>query len=258
MVANNNEADRLPAHVTRVVAPNPGPMTLAGTNTWVIGVPSVAGGPDAPAGAWVIDPGPDDEGHLERVLREATRRGGLAGIALTHSHGDHVDGADRLAEMADGVVVRSRYPSAEAGPLRGFHTPGHAADHMIFLLGDICFTGDLVLGTGSTIVPPGDGGLAAYLDSLRLLERLGAAILCPGHGPPIFDPPAKIAEYVEHRMMRERLLLAALADGVRERSALLDRAWHDVAPALRPAAAMSLEAHLEKLADEGRLPDDID
>ena len=146
---------------------------------------------------------------------------------------------------------------AHAG-LRVLATPGHAADHVCFLSADgVCFAGDLVLGLGSTIVPPGGGSLAAYMDSLRLLAEQQIELIAPGHGPWITDPAAKLAEYVEHREMRERKLLAALERGERSRAALLAEAWSDIPVELLPMAAMAMEAHLEKLEDEGRLPDGL-
>jgi glyoxylase-like metal-dependent hydrolase (beta-lactamase superfamily II) len=137
-------------------------------------------------------------------------------------------------------------------------TPGHSADHVCFLTRDgVCFSGDLVLGLGSTIVPPGGGSLAAYMDSLRLLQGEEIELIAPGHGPWVTDPAAKLAEYVEHREMRERRLLAALERGERSRAALLAEAWDDVPAELLPMAAMAMEAQLEKLADESRLPGDL-
>ena len=121
----------------------------------------------------------------------------------------------------------------------------------------VCFSGDLVLGEGSTFVPPDGGSLAAYMESLRLLQAEPIELICPGHGPWVTDPAAKLAEYVEHREMRERRLLAALERGERSKEALLAEAWADVTAELRPAAALVMEAHLRKLAAEGLLPHDV-
>jgi glyoxylase-like metal-dependent hydrolase (beta-lactamase superfamily II) len=141
------------------------------------------------------------------------------------------------------------------GGLRVLATPGHAADHVCFLSDDgVCFSGDLVLGLGSTIVPPGDNSLAAFMSSLRLLQDEEIELIAPGHGPWITDPAAKLAEYVEHREMRERRLLVALERGERSRAALLAEAWDDIPVELLPMAAMAMEAHLEKLEEEERLP----
>jgi len=239
--------------ILRLVAPNPGPMTLAGTNTYLYG-----SGPCA-----VIDPGPEDGGHLDAVRAAAAERGGIGLILLTHGHGDHADGAERLA-----LAAASDRPGAppvvlpadgeEHVGLRAVGTPGHAPDHVCLLSGDgVCFSGDLVLGEGSTFVPPDGGSLATYMDSLRRMQAEEIELICPGHGPWITDPAAKLAEYVEHREMRERRLLTALERGERSRLALLAEAWDDVPVELRPAAALVMEAHLQKLAAEGRLPGDI-
>ena len=241
------------AEIARVVAPNPGPMTLAGTNTYLYGLDPCV----------VIDPGPDDAGHLDAMLAAGEERGGIGLVLLTHGHGDHSEGAERLAAQ----VERSGAPRTsivlpgdgeEHGGLRAIATPGHAADHVCFLTGDgVCFSGDLVLGEGSTFVPPDGGSLAAYMDSLRLLQSEPIELICPGHGPWVTDPAAKLAEYVEHREMRERRLLAAFERGERSKGALLNEAWDDVPVELRPAAALVMEAHLQKLDAEGLLPADI-
>ncbi len=236
---------RAPGHpeVLRIVAPNPGPMTLEGTNTYLYG-----SGPCA-----VIDPGVDDEGHLEAIRTAAAERGGVGLVLLTHSHEDHTGGAGALGAE----VVLPTGGEVHAG-LRVLATPGHAADHVCFLSDDgVCFSGDLVLGLGSTIVPPGGNSLAAFMDSLRLLQAEEIELIAPGHGPWIEDPAAKLAEYVEHRLMRERRLLAALERGERSRAALLAEAWDDIPLELLPMAAMAMEAHLEKLEDEDRLADGL-
>jgi glyoxylase-like metal-dependent hydrolase (beta-lactamase superfamily II) len=141
------------------------------------------------------------------------------------------------------------------GPFELIATPGHAVDHVAFAYARVCFCGDLVLGEGSSIVIPGGGGLAAYLASLERLRARGFELLCPGHGPWITDPPSKLEEYREHRLDRERRLLAALDAGERSRQRLLDAAWADVPDQMRFAAAIAMQTHLDKLADEGRLPE---
>jgi glyoxylase-like metal-dependent hydrolase (beta-lactamase superfamily II) len=211
-------------------------MTLAGTNSYVVGSDP----------AYVIDPGPEDAGHVAALREEAERRGGLGGVLLTHSHADH----SAAAPLLDA-------PRVESGPFEVVPTPGHAEDHVCFLLDRVCFTGDLILGEGSTFVPPDGGSLASYLDSLHRVEELDLELLCPGHGPFVSDPRAKIREYIDHRLDRERKLLAALDAGERSRAGLLDAAWDDVPADLRAVAALVMEAHLEKLAAEGRLPDDL-
>jgi glyoxylase-like metal-dependent hydrolase (beta-lactamase superfamily II) len=224
------------------VAPNPGPMTLEGTNTYVVG---------AGDEAWVIDPGPADEGHLAVV--HAAARGPVAGVLLTHSHADHAEAAPML-----GAPVLETGPEVDAvGPFAVLPTSGHAPDHVCFLFDEVCFCGDLILGEGSSFVPPDGGSLAAYLASQRRLRAGAPDLLLPGPGPPIERPTEKIDEYIEHRLMRERRLVAALERGERSRAALLAEAWDDVPEALRPAAALVMRAHLEKLDAEGRLPEGL-
>jgi glyoxylase-like metal-dependent hydrolase (beta-lactamase superfamily II) len=184
------------------------------------------------------------------VLAAAERRGGIGAVLLTHSHADHADGAARLE-----APVMAPADGEEVQGLRAIATPGHAADHQCFVgAGGVAFSGDLVLGEGSSVVPPDGGSLAAYMASLRRLQEERPSLICPGHGPWVTDPAAKLAEYVEHREMRERRLLAALERGERSRDRLLDEVWDDVPAPLRPAARLAMEAHLQKLDGEGRLP----
>jgi glyoxylase-like metal-dependent hydrolase (beta-lactamase superfamily II) len=241
--------DRAPGHpyIERIVAPNPSPMTLEGTNTFVV---------ERGGRAFVIDPGPADRGHIDRVRATGEALGGTAGVLLTHDHGDHSEGVGLLGEPVLWPLgtVPGTVPNA-AGPFEVVPTPGHSDDHVVFRLGEVVFCGDLVLGEGSTFVPPDGGSLVAYLASLERLRDLDADLLCPGHGPWITDPRAKIGEYIEHKLDRERKLLAALDAGERSRDRLLAAAWDDVPPELRSAAAVVMEAHLQKLDAEGRLAD---
>jgi glyoxylase-like metal-dependent hydrolase (beta-lactamase superfamily II) len=218
-------------------------MTLEGTNTYVYGSDPCV----------VIDPGDDSPEHLAAIRGAAAARGGIGLVLLTHSHGDHVKGSDQLeAEVVLPVGGESHFG------LRVLPTPGHAADHVCFLSEDgVCFSGDLVLGLGSTIVGPGDNAMAAYLDSLALLQAEEIDLICPGHGPWITEPEEKLAEYVEHRMMRERRLVAVLEQGERSRAVLVATVWDDIPMELLPMAAMAMEAHLEKLEAEGRLPEGL-
>ena len=238
--------DRQPEGVIRVRADNPSPYTLDGTNTYVVE-------------GWVVDPGPADPRHLDAVV--AAAGGTVAGIVLTHDHPDHSEGAPALADRTGVEAVR---PAGEGdvGPFLAIPTPGHAPDHVSLLWRGVLFAGDTVLGAGSVFVSPGGGGMAAYLDSLRRLRELDLEVIAPGHGPFVWDPRAKIDEYLEHRLERERRVIAAIEDGARSRDELLDRAWDEVpfdeAPVLRQAAGMTLDAHLEKLRDEGRLPAGLD
>jgi glyoxylase-like metal-dependent hydrolase (beta-lactamase superfamily II) len=230
--------------VERLTAGNPGPMTLEGTNTYLVGRdPTV-----------VIDPGPDDLDHIEAVRAAAERRGGIGMVLLTHSHGDHSEGVAPLG-FAPGRPE-------DGGTIAGFDviaTPGHAQDHLCFVRAGTCFTGDLILGEGSTIVGPREtgGSLRDYMDSLRRLQSMDLTVLYPGHGPEVHDPQAKIAEYIAHRQQREDRLVAAIEHGERSRAALLGEVWDDVPEQLRGPAAIAMQAHLEKLEDEGRLPADL-
>ncbi len=233
--------------VAHIRADNPGPFTLSGTNTWLVGRDP----------CWIVDPGPALPAHVEAVLAEAERRGGAGGIALTHDHADHAEAVPAVRERTGAAFAAARGDAdvllADGdvfGPLRVVATPGHAPDHLAFVAGGVGFTGDAVLGEGSVFVV---GQLGAYLAALGRLRDAALALLCPGHGPVIEDPAAKLDGYVAHRLDRERRLLEALADGVRSDDDLLDRVWDDAPPALRPAAEVTLKAHLEKLTEEGRL-----
>jgi glyoxylase-like metal-dependent hydrolase (beta-lactamase superfamily II) len=251
-----DEAERLALQdILRLRAENPGLLTLSGTNTWVIGR-----GP-----AWVIDPGPLLDEHLVRMLRAIDERGGLGGVALTHRHHDHEEAVERLLSLypaplaaGSGDVDVTLTEGADFGPLRAVATPGHAVDHFALVGSGACFSGDAVLGEGSVFVAPYPGAMSSYLDALgRLLERDDFSVICPGHGPPVWDPAAKLSEYIAHRGAREQALRDALAHGKRSTEDLLDAAWSDVPAPLRPAAAVTLAAHLDKLAQEGALPDGV-
>jgi glyoxylase-like metal-dependent hydrolase (beta-lactamase superfamily II) len=224
----------VPDGVICVRAPNPSPLTLDGTNTYVVG-------------GWVVDPGPRHPAHLEAVRRAAAA--GIEGVVLTHSHADHAEGA----ELLDAPVLRPG-DGDSAGPFEVVGTPGHSPDSVCLLVGGLCFTGDTVLGEGSVFIAPGEGSLSAYLDSLRRLRSLELKVLCPGHGPYVWDPAAKLDEYISHRLDREGRLVEALEAGLRTEDELLDAAWSEVPEELRFAAALTLAAHLEKLREEGRLP----
>ncbi len=240
--------------VARLRAPNPGPLTLAGTNSWVVGRDP----------AWVIDPGPAIDEHLAALGAEVDRRGGLGGVAITHEHGDHVEALDALLRRSPAPLAAARADADVVladgvcfGPLRALSTPGHAPEHFAFVAGGVCFTGDAVLGEGSVFVAPDPGAMAAYLEALRRLRELELAVLCPGHGPAVWAPRDHIDAYLEHRLERERRLLEALAEGRRTTEELLDAAWSEVPVPLRAAAAVTLRAHLDKLADEDRLAPDV-
>jgi glyoxylase-like metal-dependent hydrolase (beta-lactamase superfamily II) len=243
----------LDAHdVALVRADNPGPFTLTGTNTWIVGRDP----------AWVLDPGPALDAHLDALAAELERRGGLGGIALSHDHPDHAEGVPGLLERSGPAPVAAARGAADVtlrdgevvGPLTAVETRGHAPDHFAFALGPIVFSGDELLGSGSSLLIPEPGALAGYLAALERLRSLRPAVIAPGHGPLVEDPDARLAGYVAHRLERERKLLAALEGGARTIDELLAQAWPDAPPQLRMAATVTLAAHLDKLDDEGRLP----
>ena len=244
---------QVPGHdIVGIRAGNPSPFTLTGTNSWIVGT-----GP-----AWLVDPGPAADAHLAALEEELGRRGGLAGIALTHDHADHAEAVHAVrarfpaatVAAARGDVDRTLGDGDRVGPLEVLATPGHSPDHLAFVIGTAALTGDAVLGQGSVFIAPDPGALRLYLGGLARLRARDLDVLCPGHGPLVDDPARKLDEYAEHRLMRERKLLAGLAEGARTVTEMLDAAWDDVPQLLRPAAVVTLAAHLDKLSDEGRLP----
>jgi glyoxylase-like metal-dependent hydrolase (beta-lactamase superfamily II) len=243
-----------------VLAPNPSPMTLDGTNTWVIAEPGSST-------SVVVDPGPDDEGHLRRVLELACagdRR--VAQIVLTHGHPDHSAGAVRFAELS-GAPVGALDPALRLGSegfgpgavltsggceLRVVATPGHTADSLSLLLGADggLLTGDTVLGRGTTVIAE-DGSLGDYLrtlDELRVLaDEAGLRVLLPGHGPLLGDPAGVLDYYIGHRRERLDQVRAALATGARTPAEVVAVVYADVDRALWPAAEQSVRAQLAYL-----------
>jgi glyoxylase-like metal-dependent hydrolase (beta-lactamase superfamily II) len=251
--ALGSEPQLLASHdILCVRASNRGPYTLSGTNTWLVGR----------SPTWVIDPGPRVGDHVERVRSAIQARGGLGGIALTHDHRDHSEAVEALrpergVPLAGGrgevdVVLAE---GVRFGPLQATYTPGHAPDHFAFVSADACFSGDAVLGEGSVFITPHEGAMAGYLDALaRLRGRDDFSVICPGHGPVAWDAHAKLQEYLDHRLERERDLLGALQGGLRSSDELLGAVWGDVPAPLRPAALATLAAHLDKLEQDGALP----
>jgi glyoxylase-like metal-dependent hydrolase (beta-lactamase superfamily II) len=238
--------------VVRVLAPNPSVYTLEGTNTWIVG--------DGPT--VVIDPGPDDIEHHTEVLHEA---GDVAAVLLTHDHEDHADGAATFADRAgaplwawrlDGATrvtdgQRFVVPGAE---LTTVHAPGHSADHVVFWGADAgaLFTGDAVVGRGTSFIDPPDGDLARYLASLHRMLELAPRTIYPGHGPILTDAPAALRGYLAHREEREAQVIEALEAGDRTVDDLVARIYADHPAEVRPLAARSVTAHLLKLEHEGR------
>jgi glyoxylase-like metal-dependent hydrolase (beta-lactamase superfamily II) len=253
-----------------VLAPNPSPMTLDGTNTWLIAEPGSAA-------AIVIDPGPLDEGHLLRVRDLADQAGQRVGlIVLTHRHGDHSAGAARFAELT-GAPVRAVDPAQRLGDeglaagdvltdagceLRVLVTPGHTSDSVCLQLpaDGAVLTGDTVLGRGTTVIAE-DGSLAAYLDSLRRLRALAdetdLQVLLPGHGPLLDNPAGILDYYLTHRAQRLAEVQAALASGDATAEQIVARVYAQIAPELWPAAGISVRAQLEYLSARGQVPPGI-
>ena len=235
--------------VTRVVAPNPGPYTGPGTNTWIV---------DAGPVVAVIDPGPDDDAHLA-ALEERLAQRPVGVVLVTHSHPDHLPLAERFAERHGATV--QRHPALHDGDLvrvgtlniTVLYTPGHSADHLSFLLAEdgAVFTGDLILGQGSSMVTYPEGDVAAYLRSLDKLAALNPRILFPGHWDPVPDAMAKIAEYRRHRLEREAQVLGEVRRGGGTAAELTRRVYGELDAELMVAAEMTMRAHLHKLVDDG-------
>ena len=237
------------ARVTRVIAPNPGPYTGPGTNTWIV---------DAGPVVAVVDPGPDDDRHLDALNRRLAGR--TVGVVLvSHSHPDHLPLAERFAaphrasvrrypELGDGDIVRVGNTNITA-----VYTPGHSNDHLSFHIADarMLFTGDLILGQGSSMVTFPEGDVAAYLRSLDRVADLKPLILFPGHWDPVKDAMEKIDEYRRHRLEREAQILAEVRRGGGTADGLTRRVYGVLDEKLMVAAEMTLRAHLRKLVDDG-------
>lgn len=241
-------------HIRSITAPNPGPLTLDGTQTWLVGDTAV------------IDPGPDIASHVD-AIRAAMPR--LETILITHRHADHAPAAIPLRQatgarvvaprdVLDDAVVDLRVAGGERIPvddswLAVIATPGHTNEHVCYLSADRdLFTGDTILGTGTTAIFPPDGHMGDYLASLTILRKLAPARIYPAHGPMREDAVALIDEYIAHRLDRERQVLDAIAAGARSLSAMRERIYPNLDPRLHAAAEIQLRAHLIKLEEEGR------
>ncbi len=248
------------ALVVRMTAPNPGMMTGPGTNTYLVGTDTLV----------VVDPGPDDEGHLDALAELGAGR--VRAIVVTHTHPDHAPGAAGLAARTGAEVLgfseRDGFVPSRAvgdgfelhGPgvtLRALHTPGHASNHLCWLLvgEQMLFSGDHVMQGSTVVIAPPDGDMARYLASLRMLLVLDPPIatIAPGHGALIVDPAAALDGIIEHRLAREEKVAEALATAGRATvDDLLPAVYADVRDELLPVARQSLWAHLRKLDAEGR------
>jgi glyoxylase-like metal-dependent hydrolase (beta-lactamase superfamily II) len=250
------------------LAPNPGPMTGPGTNQYLL---------HDRGEALLIDAAPLDDENRERMTATGVRP---TALLLTHIHPDHVGGAAAVRETwrAPVAVHRSRaefvlggVPLAPdrlveegdeiafpGGRLRAIHTPGHESGHCCYYEPERrwLFTGDTILSTGTTIIAPPDGNMTDYLDSLRRLRALDLDVILPAHGPPITRPYDVIDEYLSHRLLREQQVLDALGDGLDEIPPIVARLYADLHPVLHWAAALTVQAHLEKLVRDGRVRGD--
>jgi len=255
--------------VARVLGLNPGMLTGPGTNTYLVGHRRPI----------LIDTGAGVPDYVP-LFTEYLRRRGWARpelIVLTHRHRDHLGGIGHLGERFPGVPMakmifkdaglpagiqdlRDGQPVVGDGvTLIPVHTPGHASDHLCFYLREeqALFTGDLILGGSTTVIPDEDGDLGQYLDSLRRVQGLSPRRIYPAHGPVIDDAPGKIREYLDHRMLRERQILEALSHGARTIPEMVEVIYADVPVALHGHAAMSVHSHLKKLKQERRVSEEV-
>lgn len=238
-----------------VLAPNPSPWTLDGTNTWIVG--------EAGGGCVVIDPGPLGGGHAESILSILDERSSqVTTILLTHGHIDHAEGADELADLL-GVPVRSwssrtldtqQVIEVAGADLHVMPTPGHSSDSVCFVVDDVILTGDTVLGRGTSLVAHPDGRLADYLQSLQTLSRAcadsGIERLLPGHGPVIDQPKDVVDYYLRHRLERLEQVRNAMDSGATTASEVVDRVYADIPPEVRSAAESTVLAQLAYLEQE--------
>lgn len=246
-----------------LVADNPGPLTLDGTRTYVLGCEPCV----------VVDPGPDLGDHLDAV-EVALGAAELGAICITHYHPDHAAGAAelalrlgaplaatpesaRLAALEQPDIPLSEGAAIEfgGGHLEVVPAPGHCADHVCFYWpkAGALFAGDVMLGEGTSMIAPPEGDMAAYLSTLERLARLDLSVIYPGHGPVIDDPAERVDEYIAHRLERERQVLDALAAGAGTPAEIRARVYEDLDPELYEAAEGSVLAHLAKLVNEGRV-----
>ena len=244
--------------IRRVVAPNPGPMTYWGTNTYLI---------DAEGGVLVLDPGPDDAGHVDAVLAAAGAP--VAAILLSHTHHDHLGATAEMRRRTGAPVHAWHDPAApgfqpdsplndgdRVGAWQAIHTPGHAPDHLCFAgPGGVLFSADHVMSWSSSVVAAPGGSMAAYVAGLRRLLARDDRLYLPGHGPPLPSPRPFVAGLLAHRETREAEILSALTSQPRTAADLTAAIYASVDPALRRAAERNVAAHLLKLRDEAKARD---
>jgi glyoxylase-like metal-dependent hydrolase (beta-lactamase superfamily II) len=242
----------LPDWATLLLAPNPGPMTLDGTNTWVLRAPGQRD-------CLVVDPGPLDDAHIRTI----ETKGPISGILVTHGHLDHVEAVPRLAELTGApVITAAEQVSGGVGLSVARHaTPGHTADSVCFLISypdgsrPGLLTGDTVLGRGTTVVAWPDGDLGDYLDSLRWIAQVDDGVpALPGHGPALSSAPGAAQYYLRHREARLEQVRDALAAGATTAEQIVARVYADVDRSLWPAAEWSVRAQLDYLRRESHPP----
>jgi hydroxyacylglutathione hydrolase len=269
-------AEQIAPGLRRVLAPNPSPMTFRGTNTYLLGSGAVT----------VIDPGPQDDRHLAAIHAALGPDERIVQILVTHAHSDHAPLARPLAAqtgapvlaygdaragrrarpvdtdigggegvdsdfapdqtLADGAVI-----DTSAGPVMALWTPGHFGNHLSFAWRGALFSGDLVMGWASSLISPPDGDLGDYMRSLARLAARADQVYYPGHGAPVTDPAARVADLAHHRRTREAEIVAALSQGPADIAALTRSIYHDTPAALHRAAARNVLAHLIDLTSRG-------
>lgn len=270
--------------VRALTAPNPGPMTEAGTRTYLVGTRQVA----------VIDPGPADDGHLAAILSALEPGARISHVLVTHAHRDHSGGVPALraatgapvlafgpasagrSPMMASVAARGDLAGGEgidhdfspdralvhgetlSGPdwtLEALHTPGHLSSHMCFAMprAGAIFTGDTVMGWSTTVISPPDGSIGAFRESMSRLSARAERLYLPGHGAPVRNGPATARAQGAHRGLRESQIVNALQDGPQTVACLVETLYAGLSPSLRPAAARNVLAHLVDLAEQGRL-----
>jgi len=282
MAFTYGEASPMGPGIVRLVAPNAGPFTFNGTNTYVVGSTALA----------IIDPGPDDERHRAAILKAAGQRP-ITHILTTHAHRDHVDGVAAL-KAATGAKVCAfvRDPDAsqiaiEASPsgtyfvdygfrpdvalaggdkitgadwaLTAIHTPGHAPDHLCFALEgrETVFSGDHVMAWNTSVIAPPEGSMANYIRSLEILLDRNDGVFLPGHGGRLMEPQRTVKAYLLHRRWREQAVLKAMSEGATTIRRIVPEIYQGLAPHLLPAAALSVQAHVEHLIEKSLVAADL-